>query len=135
MPLLVYPSGTTFAPGTHDWWDRENYHGFIREVASNMLTRGWRAGGDYEYVAEGLRRPKILASYCRTIENYAAYHTDFRVPVDELRRIEYPWRWKDATRGSDPRNPDLRFAFEVLMDAGLYIEAYRLAAPGRPRRK
>jgi hypothetical protein len=52
-----------------------------------------------------------------------------RIPVEELRQIEYPWRWRDARRGVRSRDPNLRLAFEALLDIGHYVEAYRLVDP------
>ena len=139
MALLTYPTGTTFAPGTYDWWKRTNYHGYIRNVASYMLTTLARPGVTYlaselHNIREGMQRPRLSAAYAGFIENISAYHSVLKVPVVELQRTEYPWRWTDATRGRAPEDPELRLAFEALLDAGYYVEAYLLVAPERPRR-
>ena len=68
MALLTYPTGTTFAPGTYDWWKRTNYHGYIRNVASYMLTTLARPGVTYlaselHNIREGMQRPRLSAAY------------------------------------------------------------------------
>lgn len=140
VALLTYPTGTTFAPGTFDWWRRKNYEGYIRNVASYMVARHRTrpeftcTEPDLRSIGEGMLRPRLSAAYASFIENISAYHSILKVPVVELQRMEYPWRWTDATRGRAPEDPELRLAFEALLDVGYYIEAYQLVAPVRPRR-
>jgi hypothetical protein len=139
MALLPYPPGTTFAPGVHDWWDRANYLGYLQQVARAMLRKfdKLRTETDvktFSYDRDVIRdwlgsTPDSRLRHAQSIENFAAYHMALRLPIVEHQHIEYPWRWIDARRGARGGPRDLRAAFEVLLDAGFYIEAYRLVVP------